>query len=100
MAERTGTAVLLVRHFNKSNGTSPLYRGAGSIGLIGAVRSGLLVAVDPSDPDRRVLAQSKTNLSSTPDSLSFRPVPRGESAAVEWLGSQLAMAAAPKAVER
>src|SRR5215218_10051098 len=36
MAARTGAAVLIVRHMNKSGGSSPLYRGGGSIGIVGA----------------------------------------------------------------
>jgi RecA-family ATPase len=38
MAERTGVAVILVRHLNKMPGGNPLYRGGGSIGIIGAFR--------------------------------------------------------------
>jgi hypothetical protein len=63
MAERTGAAVLVVRHLNKSaKVTDPLLRGGGSIGIIGAARAGLIVGRDPDDPSRRVLALSKSNL--------------------------------------
>jgi RecA-family ATPase len=62
LAERTGAAVVAVRHLNKAAGTNPLYRGGGSIGIIGAGRSGLLLAKDPDNPDRRVLASTKCNL--------------------------------------
>jgi len=86
MAERTDAGVVLVRHLTKGRGVNPLYRGAGSIGLIGAARSGLLVAADPSDPTRRVLASTKTNGGALSESLSFRPVARADSVAVEWLG--------------
>ena len=89
MAQGTEAAVALVRHLNKSGGSNPLYRGSGSIGLIGAARSGLLVAIDPADPGRRVLAQTKTNLGTMSDSLSFRPVERGGGVAVEWLGTSV-----------
>ncbi len=44
LAEETGAAVVVVRHLNKGNASNPLYRGGGSIGIIGAARSGLLVA--------------------------------------------------------
>ena len=87
MAQRTGVAVVLVRHLNKSGGSNPLYRGAGSIGLIGAVRSALLVGLDPSDPGLRILAQTKTNLNRTVESLSFRPICRNGSVAIQWLGT-------------
>jgi hypothetical protein len=71
LAERTRAAVLVVRHLNKAVGGNALYRGGGSIGIIGAARSGLVVAVDPEDPDRRVLASTKHNLSKAAPSLVF-----------------------------
>ncbi len=71
MAERTGTAVVLVRHLNKTPGGNPLYRGGGSIGIIGAARSGLVVGRHPDDEDLRVLAGQKNNLSLPPESLAY-----------------------------
>jgi AAA domain/Domain of unknown function (DUF4326) len=89
MAERTGMAVVAVRHLNKMAGSNPLYRGGGSIGIIGAARSGLLVGVDPDDGDRRILAVSKTNLAAKAPSLAYHLV--GESqygtAKVVWKGT-------------
>src|SRR5262249_44356010 len=72
LAERTQAAVLVVRHLNKLGSVSePLYRGGGSIGIIGAARSALLVAKHPQDPGRRVLARTKGNLSAQPQALSY-----------------------------
>jgi AAA domain len=71
LAERTGAAVLIVRHLSKSAVGNVLDRGGGSIGIIGAVRSGLVVAKDPEDPERRILASSKNNLSRAAPSLVF-----------------------------
>jgi AAA domain len=71
VAQETGAAVVVVRHLNKAAGGNPLYRGGGSIGIIGAARSGLLVARDPDNPDRRILASTKCNLAKLPASLSF-----------------------------
>lgn len=62
LAAETGVAVMVVRHLNKSEGKNPLYRGGGSIGIIGAARSGLIVAKDSEDENRRILAVSKSNL--------------------------------------
>jgi hypothetical protein len=73
MAARTGTAVVIVRHMNKGQG-SALYRGSGSIGIVGAARAGLLVAPDPNDEDRRILAMSKENLAKKRGSLAYRIV--------------------------
>src|SRR5262249_38280653 len=71
LAQETGAAVLVVRHLNKAAGTNPLYRGGGSIGIIGAARSGLLVAKDPDNPDQRVLASTKCNLAKLPPALVY-----------------------------
>ncbi len=73
LAERTGAAVVAVRHLRKAGADNPLYRGGGSIGIIGAARAGLLVARDPEDPsgDRRVIAATKSNLGPLPASLAF-----------------------------
>jgi hypothetical protein len=71
-AARTGCAIVVVRHLNKSGSTNPLYRGVGGIGIIGAARAALLLTADPDDPDRRVLAVTKGNLSTPAPSLAFR----------------------------
>jgi RecA-family ATPase len=87
MAERTGAAVVIVRHLNKATGGSALYRGGGSIGIIGAARSALLVAEDPEDESRRVLASLKHNLTEPAPSLRFAITTAGNGAArVEWQG--------------
>lgn len=89
MAERTGCVVLLLRHLNKAAGGSALYRGGGSIGIIGAARVGLLAAVDPDDETQRVLAGLKCNLAALPDALAYQLVdaPEHGCARVQWLGT-------------
>lgn len=62
LAEKTGAAVLLVRHLNKLNGGPALYRGGGSIGIAGAARSALLVGRNPAASNQLVLAAAKCNL--------------------------------------
>lgn len=87
MAEKTGAAVLLVRHLNKAQGGNALYRGGGSIGIIGAARSGLLVGEHPEEDGLRVLAGQKSNLSPPPDSLAYRIVTAANGhARVEYVG--------------
>ena len=71
VADRTGCTVLLLRHLNKAKGGDPLYRGGGSIGIVGAARAGMLVAADPDDPERRVLASVKSNLGPPPESQAY-----------------------------
>jgi len=87
LAERTAAAVVVVRHLNKGQGGNPLYRGGGSIGIVGAARSGLLVAKHPEDDDRRVLASVKSNLAAPAPSLEFG-LSSTESGAVrvDWKG--------------
>lgn len=84
MAERTGAAVLIIRHLTKSGGSNAVYRGGGSIGISGAARSILIVAKDPDDEERRVLASAKSNLSRPPDSLAYRLRMAGDVARVEF----------------
>lgn len=84
-AVRTGAAILVVRHLRKGAG-SALYRGGGTIGIIGAARSALLVAAAPDGPEQRVLAASKCNLAPLASSLQWRLVDHVGAARVEWLG--------------
>ena len=87
LAEEEGCAILYVRHLNKGDSANPLHRGGGSIGIIGAVRSGMLVTEDPDNPDRRVLACTKNNLARKPTSLLFdlSQAPNG-STRIGWIG--------------
>ena len=39
IAEKTGCAIVLIGHLNKSSGTQSTYRGLGSIDIMAAVRS-------------------------------------------------------------
>lgn len=86
MAERTGCCVVLLRHLNKAGGASALYRGGGSIGIIGAARAAFLVARDPEDTERRILAVTKLNIGAEPPSLAYRLVdaPEHGCARVAW----------------
>jgi hypothetical protein len=86
LAEEKEVAVLIVRHLNKSGGSQSIYRGGGSIGIIGAARSGLLVAKDPEDENRRVLASVKSNLGPLAPSLRFAVEGVGEVPRIAWGG--------------
>lgn len=88
LAAETGVAVLVIRHLNKAEGKNALYRGGGSIGIIGAARSGLLVAKDPEDEDRRILAVTKANLAQTAPALVYRiAVTADETPYLSWEGA-------------
>jgi hypothetical protein len=71
VAERTGAAIVLIHHLNKTSGGPALYRASGSIGIVGAARSAMLLNTDRADPTRRVLAHLKGNLCKAPQSLLF-----------------------------
>jgi len=87
LADRTRVAVVVVRHLNKAIGGNPIYRGGGSIGIIAAARSGLLVAKDPEDENRRVLAVQKGNLAKPAPSFAFSLEEADNGAArVAWCG--------------
>jgi hypothetical protein len=87
LVDRCDCAALLLRHLNKKGGGQALYRGGGSIGLLAACRSGWLLAADPQEPQRRVLAQIKNNLAPLQSSLAFavQPHPDGPPGLC-WLG--------------
>jgi RecA-family ATPase len=89
LAERYELAILLVRHLRKSGAKNSLYSGAGSIGIIAAARSGLVVGHDPSSDNKyqQVLALNKSNMADA-SSLSFQTVKQPDGAiTIEWLGA-------------
>jgi hypothetical protein len=86
IAEGTGVAMLVIRHLNKNVGGPALYRGGGSIGIIGAVRSALVVGRHPRDKHRCVLAATKCNLSAMPKSLLYSHEPSGDVSRIGWVG--------------
>lgn len=86
--QRTSASAILVRHLNKGASGNSLYRGGGSIGIIGVARLGLLVARSREDRDVRVLASTKSNIGPPPRSYAFRlaSIPGEDVAKVEWIG--------------
>lgn len=92
-AARCGVAIVLVAHLTKASGNKALYRFQGSIATTAAARFGFLVAKHTTDPELRVFAAVKSNLSRIPASLSFRIVPvylpaiDDEVGRLEWVGA-------------
>ncbi len=86
MAERTGAAIVVLRHLNKSAGGPAIYRGGGSIGIVGAARSALVVGLDPEDETRCVLAVTKANLARLAPSLAYRIVDDHGTGRIDWEG--------------
>jgi hypothetical protein len=88
LAAEYDCAILMIRHLIKTGSWKAIYRGGGSIGMIGACRTGLMAGIHPDDPSLRVLTMTKTNVGSPGKSLAFRLVEGADEgeARVEWLG--------------
>ena len=88
VARKTGAAILMLRHLRKEGSTKALYRGGGSIGIIGAARAGWTVANHPEDESLRVLAPTKMNIGIRPQPISFKlmPHPTYDAAYIDWRG--------------
>jgi energy-coupling factor transporter ATP-binding protein EcfA2 len=75
LAEDLRCAVVIVAHLNKAKGADATHRTGGSIAIPAAVRSALLLARDPQDPEpesgsQRVLAHFKCNVAPLADTLT------------------------------
>ncbi len=74
LAERLECAIVVIRHLSKGGGANAVYRGGGSIGIIGAARCGLLVAADPDD-ETGAAAFSRSRRATSPPCLPPSPTP-------------------------
>lgn len=85
MSEEEGCAIVAVRHPTKGGGNI-INRGGGSIGIIGAARTGMYVARDPEDESCSILAVTKSNIAKHPQALRYRLVddPENGCAHVSW----------------
>jgi AAA domain len=87
MAEDTNACILATRHLNKTSSEhNAMYRGGGSIAIIGAARTAFVVAKHPRDDTRRVLACVKNNLAPMPEPIGYS-VTRGDTydtARIQW----------------
>ncbi|MEE8105347.1 MAG: AAA family ATPase [Planctomycetota bacterium] len=72
LAEEFGCTFLVVRHHNKSSGTSAVLRGAGSIAITGQARILWCVGRHKDDPERRALFCGKSNVANEPLPLEYR----------------------------
>ena len=82
IAKEQGCAIVIVHHMNKAIGQKALNRGVGSVDIVGAARSVLLVGrTDKERPDERILAQVKSNLAPTGNAILFSVDESG----IHWL---------------
>lgn len=84
IAERTGCAIVLIGHLNKSSGSQSDYRSLGSIDIAAAVRSILFVekVEKEKDQDIRVVYQQKDSLAKKENPVAFSLGEEG----LKWLG--------------
>lgn len=85
VAERTGCAVVLIGHMNKSSRTKGIYRGLGSIDIAAVARSILLVGRDSSNPYYRIMVQIKNNLAPEGKAFVFELNP---DLGFSWIGQE------------
>lgn len=71
IAKETGCAIVIINHLNKMFGTKAIYRTPGSIDIVGAVRSSLLIGRSRDNEDERVMVQQKANLAPTGAAIVF-----------------------------
>jgi hypothetical protein len=95
MAERTGTAVVLVTHMNKTASANSKHRVQGSIAYVGACRANFLFIKDRDDPTfRRVLmCENGCNLAGDIPSLAYSIVDSGHGPTVLWESGTVATTA-------
>lgn len=76
IALRFRCSVLVLRHLTKNSKDTPaLYRGQGSIAFAGLARVVMTVGHSPVDPEARVMAVTKINVTKPPQALSFKIEP-------------------------
>ncbi len=92
LAERSGVAIVVVRHLRKAEHENSIYAGGGSIAIIAQARTGLLVTEDPENAEDRILSVTKCNVAAKAPSLRFRfstpgtDKPELLAPRIEWLG--------------
>jgi putative DNA primase/helicase len=72
LAMKERVTVIALIHLNKAQQMDALYRVSGSLAFISIPRVAYLIAQDPKDEERRVLAALKFNIGAAPSSLAYR----------------------------
>lgn len=85
MAERSGAAVLAVRHLTKHGSGPAIMRGGGSVAIVAAARSALIYGRHPSEDGVYVVAVSKCNLAPKPLAVAYRVGTAGGQPVAEWV---------------
>lgn len=72
LASHFNCSVVVLRHLTKSPKDRALYRGQGNIAFAGVARVIMTVGVMPDDPETRVIAVAKLNITRSPKALTFK----------------------------
>ena len=83
IAKEHQCAILIVCHMNKMQGAKALYRAVGSIDVVAAARSCLVIGTSRDDPAKRIMAVQKCNLAEKGEAIEFSLT----DGRVEWLGT-------------
>ena len=82
IAKEQGCAIVIIHHMNKAMGQKAVNRAVGSVDIVGAARSVLMVArTDKERPNEHILVQVKSNLSPTGSAIVFSLSENG----IEWI---------------
>lgn len=88
IAEAGETAVLIIRHLTKAKHDKAIYRGGGSMDVIGAARSAFLVCEHPKDSSTKLIVHIKHNIATRGKTQSYEIVSGDDDVAkLNWLGA-------------
>lgn len=88
IAEYGDSAVLIVRHLTKAKREKAIYQGGGSMDVIGAARSAILVAEHPENPEQKIVAHLKHNIAPRGSSWVYELVKKEPESipTLKWIG--------------
>lgn len=81
IAERYHCAIVLVQHLKKGFESKAIYKGVGSIDIIGFARSTIMIMKDPSNKEIRLFVPTSSNVEKEGHCLTYRITDNG----LEWL---------------
>src|SRR2546423_13339352 len=89
VAIKTGCAILIVHHHNKSSFSNPLlFRSGGMLSSLDLVRTVLLVVQHPSNENTSILTTTIINFSAKASNLTYQVVDYADGiTSIRWLGS-------------
>jgi archaellum biogenesis ATPase FlaH len=86
IAEVGETAVLIIRHLTKAKHDKAIYRGGGSMDVIGAARSAFLVCEHPKDSSTKLIVHIKHNIAIRGQTQTYEIFSKdGRMATLNWL---------------